>query len=434
MDTNDLIHRWATLSTSQIEDEIVRGDDQEAVAQLIGADKVAEIRATSFAPPMAGPREEVVLLPGIMGSLLASIRGVTTLVWINPLLFLQGNARYLRLGADGASDECAEVECMPIGLEKLTYIKISILLNRQVALHEFPYDWRRPAEYNADILHTSLERWSEGDPSRKFTLVAHSMGGLVSRTYMARHPKSAEQRVKRLIMHGTPNFGATGAVDNLFNGNSMMATVDQLNHANEMRQLAYCLPSVYQLLPAPKEFFPTDRPYPVSFDHYNAAAWGLPAVQQKYLDGAHALYQALHASDPQVPVAVIAGCNVKTLVGAGVSTAAGVTQLQPTLESEGENSGDGTVPLWSAKLPGAQVYFIQEVHRDLPNNSHVIQATLDLIHSGTCSLPQAVPPRKLFSFAEEVPVSPEVKAEDLRTKIEAGTAADQDLKSLYAFS
>jgi len=434
LNINNLIQRWSTLSISQIEDEIVDGENQEEVTQLIGADKVAEIRATSFAAPMAGPREGVVLLPGIMGSLLASIRGVATLVWINPLVFLQGNGRYLRLDPDGTSDECAEVEIVPIGLEKLTYLQIAVQIRRQAILHEFPYDWRRPIEYNADVLHASLERWSEGDPSRKFTLVAHSMGGLVSRTYMARHPKSAEQRVKRLIMHGTPNFGATGAIDNLFNGNAMMATVDLLNNANGMRQLAFCLPSVYQLLPAPRDFFPTDRPYPVSFDHFNAAAWGLPAIQQKYLDGARSLYQALNASDPQIPMVVISGCNIKTLVGAILNLVNGRIQFQPSLEDEGDNSGDGTVPLWSARLPRAETFFIQEVHRDLPNNGQVIQATLDLINDGTCKLPQTIPPRKLISFAEEIPVSPEVKAEELRAKIKAGILNDRDLRSLFTLS
>ena len=174
MDTNDLLHRWSTLSLAEIEEEIRRGEDQETVIQLLGAETVAEIQAVSFAPPVPGPREEMVLIPGIMGSNLASIRGVTTLLWVNPLLFLQGNGRFLRLNAAGDEDEAPEVEVMPIGLEKLAYLKASLNFNRQSNLHEFPYDWRRPIEYNADVLRRSIDRWSGGDPQRKFSLVAHS--------------------------------------------------------------------------------------------------------------------------------------------------------------------------------------------------------------------------------------------------------------------
>lgn len=205
MDTNDLLHRWSTLSLAEIEDEIRRGEDQETVTQLLGAETVAEIQAVSFAPPVPGPREEVVLIPGIMGSNLASIRGVTTLLWINPLLFLQGNGRFLRLNAAGDEDEAPEVEVMPIGLEKLAYLKASLNFNRQVNLHEFPYDWRRPIEYNADVLRRSIDRWSAGDPQRKFSLVAHSMGGLVSRAYLARH---GDARVARLISIASPHGGS----------------------------------------------------------------------------------------------------------------------------------------------------------------------------------------------------------------------------------
>ena len=37
----------------------------------------------------------------------------------------------------------------------------------------------------------SLERWAAGT-DRKFTLLAHSMGGLVSRSYMAQFPAEAQ--------------------------------------------------------------------------------------------------------------------------------------------------------------------------------------------------------------------------------------------------
>jgi len=433
LNTNELLQRWSTMSLTDIEDQIIRGEDQETVAQLIGADTIAEIRGISFAAPPSAERENVILLPGIMGSLLSSIRGVTSLLWINPLLFLQGNGRYLRLNVDGDDDETPEVDCVPIGLEKMTYLKISLQFNRQTHLHEFPYDWRRPIEYNADILKTSIERWSNGHPERQFTLVAHSMGGLVSRTYMARHPQHAALHVKRLIMHGTPNFGATNAIENLVNGNSMMATVDKLNSNNEMRKLVYCLPSVYQLLPAPPEYFPPGIEYPVDFDLYDARSWRMQDIQQKYLDGARSLHQTLAQSDPQIPMHVIAGGNIATMIAARLAFNQDVPELQMTTIDKGTNSGDGTVPLWSAELPGAKVHYIQEVHRALSGNNRVIRASLDLIHSGTCSLPETLPPPKLISFdAEaEAPLPPTIQAEVLQHKIETGTAGETDLKSLY---
>ena len=431
MNTNDLLYRWSSQSLAEIEGQILNGDDREAMIHLLGTDTVTEIQALPFAPLHTGPREEVVLLPGIMGSLLSSIRGVTSLLWINPLLFLQGNARYLRLNSAGDSDESLEVECVPIGLEKLTYLKISVLLNRQFNLREFPYDWRRRIEFNADILHASLERWASQDPNLKFTLVAHSMGGLVSRTYMARHPQSAEKRIKRLIMLGTPNFGATNAIDTLLNGNSMMATADRVNKQNNMRELIYALPSVYQLLPAPPHLFPPGYDYPANFNLYQAAEWKFDPIQQKYLDSALALHQTLASSDPQVEHFVIAGCNIETIAGVRLVDNQAASHPEIVKVKSGQDSGDGTVPLWSALLPAAGCYFVQEHHRNLPANRRIIQATVDLIQNGNCDLPTKLPPPKLLSFEVSPPQPLEIEAEELKSKIENGSASTQDLHNLF---
>jgi pimeloyl-ACP methyl ester carboxylesterase len=432
MNTNDLLLRWSNLSIDQIEDEIREGKDQDSTVELLGAETVAEMQAVSFAPPSGGPKEAVVLLPGIMGSLLTSIRGVTSLVWINPLMFVQGNARYLRLDKNGTDDECAEIDIVPVGLEKLTYLKMELTLNREAELFEFPYDWRRNIEYNADQLHKSLEHWA-GGTKRKFTLLAHSMGGLVSRTYMARHAKAAEQRVKRLVMMGTPNFGSTNAIETLFTGNSLMATVDKLSKENGMIDVVRSLPGVYNLLPAPPECFPSARAYPMNWDLYNAKTWQIPAIQQKHLDSTRSLYLALGKSDPQVPMVEIAGCNLDTLVGMDNSLdAAQKVELKPNRVQSGDDSGDGTVPLWSARLPRAELFYIQEKHADLPNNREVIQAALELINDGKPGLPGTLPAPKAGGF---LGISFDIASEDsaalLETKIRTGTATQDDLKQLY---
>jgi pimeloyl-ACP methyl ester carboxylesterase len=316
-------------------------------------------------------------------------------------------------------------------LEKLTYLKISLQLNREANLFEFPYDWRRPIEHSADRLREHIDRWCGTNPNQKFSLVAHSMGGLVSRAYLARHPAHAEKHITRLIMHGTPNFGAANAIDNLVNGNAMMATVDQINAKNDMKTLVYCLPSVYQLLPAPAEFFPSGKEYPIAFDLYDARSWQMQNIQQKYLDSARNLYQVLANADPQLPVYVIAGAHIETMVSARLAFEKDIPHLEMTSVDRGENSGDGTVALWSAELPGATTFYVQAVHRALPGNRKIIRATIDLIQNGSCDLPETLPPPKLISFEAQENLPPVVQAEVLQSKIAAGTANEADLQSLY---
>ncbi len=432
MNTNDLLMNWSTLSLDEIETRLEDGTDEEAATQLFGANELEEMHTLVERPPAGGAREAVVLLPGVMGSLLSSIRGVTTLLWINPLLFLKGQAHYLELNEDGTADASPEVDVVPIALEKLNYAKIALALRKQVDLYEFPYDWRRPIEWNGDLLGQYLERWAAGKPGQRFTLVGHSMGGLVSRAYLARHTAAAEQRIERVIMLGTPHFGAATAVENLLQGNRMMDIAGKLNDQNAPRRLLLNLPSVYQLLPAPPPLFPSHRPYPANWDLYDAAAWELEGMRQDYLDGGRAFYQMLAGADPQVELIQIAGCNSDTIVEVQRRTGAGGEPEYDVIRTdEGPDAGDATVPLWSALLPGATIYYAEEIHRHLPKNKQVIEASLDLIHGGKGDLPTELPPTRpgLFSFAPPEPV--DAAANTLRQRVEEGTASADELSQLY---
>jgi pimeloyl-ACP methyl ester carboxylesterase len=439
MNPQDLLASWSTLSFEEIDARLEAGGDEEVVEQLFGSTEVAEMRSMAAVPRAPVRREAVVLLPGIMGSLLSSIRGVTTLLWINPAIFLKGQSRYLELNQDGTRDGSPNIEAVPVSLEKLVYLKIGLALHRQTDLYEFPYDWRRPIERSADLLHECIKRWADGDPDQAFTLVGHSMGGLVARAYLARHPQVAERRIKHLITHGSPRFGAPSALENLITGNYMMDIVTKLNNQNQPRRFLMNLPSAYQLLPAPPDLFPPSVRYPVNWDLYDAAKWRLEGVRQDYLDAGRRFHQLLADTDPQVHITQIAGCNMDTL--AEVRREFG-PDGEPEFEfiqiGEGPDSGDGTVPLWSAKLPGATVHYIQHTHATLPSNRQVIKATLDLIHDGeTEKLPTDLPPREPGLFGRDV-LSPadvrdveDVEAEGLRRRLEEGTANAEDLFQLY---
>jgi N-acetylneuraminic acid mutarotase/pimeloyl-ACP methyl ester carboxylesterase len=63
-----------------------------------------------------------------------------------------------------------------------------------------------PIEYNAECLRNQLSKIPS--PSGKFVLIAHSMGGLVSRAYMENpQPRYYQNNVDRLITIGSPHVG-----------------------------------------------------------------------------------------------------------------------------------------------------------------------------------------------------------------------------------
>jgi triacylglycerol esterase/lipase EstA (alpha/beta hydrolase family) len=112
-------------------------------------------------------------------------------------------------------------------------------------LYHFPYDWRRDNRVNARILKRLLDKrlktWREksGHNDAKVILLAHSMGGLISRYYL--EVLGGWQNCRALFTFGTPYRGSLNAVNFLANGYKQ-AFIDL---TDVMRSLT----SVYQLLP-----------------------------------------------------------------------------------------------------------------------------------------------------------------------------------------
>ncbi|MGK7898668.1 MAG: lecithin--cholesterol acyltransferase, partial [Xenococcus sp. (in: cyanobacteria)] len=112
--------------------------------------------------------------------------------------------------------------------------------------YHFPYDWRRDNSANANILKRLLDKrlhqWRQspkGAKDAKVILLAHSMGGLVSRYYL--EVLGGWQDCRALFTFGTPYRGSVNAVNFLANGYKK-AFID-------LTEVMRSLTSVYQLMP-----------------------------------------------------------------------------------------------------------------------------------------------------------------------------------------
>lgn len=113
-----------------------------------------------------------------------------------------------------------------------------------------PYDWRLSNRYNARrlgaIVEPALDRWrAQGGPHTEAQLVfvAHSMGGLIARRYIECEGGAAHTR--KLITLGTPYRGAASTVEQLVNG----VRKGLGRFALDLTAFARSLPSLHQLLP-----------------------------------------------------------------------------------------------------------------------------------------------------------------------------------------
>ncbi len=311
-----------------------------------------------------GPR--VLILPGIMGSTLAKPGLIfDDTIWVEPVSIARGKLFDLILNG-GHSKVFAAGALLPV------YLKLKLKLGiAGFDADYYPFDWRR----GIDSLGQGLARGLAKD-NREVSLVAHSMGGLVSRAAIA----SGAKKVKRLIMLGTPNFGSFAPVQALRAVYPLVrqVAVADLKHTPEQlaEKVFATFPGLYQMLPWPAKWS--------ALNLYDLANWPAqgPRPRQKLLDGVARVQQLL--AQAQGPYFLIAGVNQETITS--VRRSDGEFLYETSLD------GDGTVPLSFAELPGTKTYYVEESHGSLPNNGAVERAVVDLLNRGeTQELPDRRP-------------------------------------------
>lgn len=133
----------------------------------------------------------------------------------------------------------------------------------------FWYDWRQEiASVTAPALGQALQQFARiheqktgiPAPDTKFIIVAHSMGGLVARTFLGENPQWAD-RIAAMYLVGTPNLGSVKSIQNLVVGpgglkenvsgfpESLLKMLPHNVDANLTKLVAITRPSLFELLP-----------------------------------------------------------------------------------------------------------------------------------------------------------------------------------------
>lgn len=167
------------------------------------------------------------------------------------------------------------------------------------SLYVFAYDWRLDCVENARLLVRKVEalKVKLKKPDLKFDIVAHSMGGLISR-YAAMYgdaelpiasakPTWAGSKLfERIVLLGTPNEGSALTLSGLINGFTLGGMRIDLPFVQDTSRFTiFSVPSTYQLLPAPGTFRAYDEDLkPLDLDLYDPTVWakyGWNAVDDK---------------------------------------------------------------------------------------------------------------------------------------------------------
>lgn len=254
--------------------------------------------------------------------------------------------------------------------------------------YEFPYDWRRDNRASAQVLKKLIDKrlkcWrdSQNIPDAKVILMAHSMGGLVSRYYL--EVLEGWQDCRALFTFGTPYRGSLNAVNFLANGYKKLFI--------DMTAAMRSFPSIYQLLPI----------YPAvnidGTDYRVSETDRLPNIDPAWAKDARQFHQEiedainLHLKDESYingfSVLPIAGVNQPTLQSAtlvdGVLTTS--EDLPAVLKNRLDlGDGDGTVPKVSAipieQSSSLKNFFMAEQHGNLQNQPQVLENLLNILRT-----------------------------------------------------
>jgi pimeloyl-ACP methyl ester carboxylesterase len=264
----------------------------------------------------------------------------------------------------------------------LVYAKMLLRLQQDYEVHTFPFDWRLATWDVVPRLRAFIDEKLAASPFRKVTLVGHSLGGVLALDYLIGEQTRAhaERHVQRLIALGSPFRGALPAAYILARGDEpKLKLIKSMNAQNDPLRMLRSFPSMYEILPAPKDFYPDWNPTPDQ-NLWDASTWehqGIP-INREHLARALKHHEAFAKADPQVPVECVVGALYETPTGLVGDLIRGAIQKM----WEGPAGGDGTVAIPSAMLKNRPAYYVHEIHVELVLEKSVIDGVADWVEGG----------------------------------------------------
>lgn len=371
---SDLIRRFETAPLAELLKVLHRPSAGEAAAlkAWLGVARYDRLRKTVLQPSTRSDpkkRKNVVVLPGIMGSELTVRNGKDNdVIWVNLFRLGVGRIKQLRLKADGTPEN----DSFASDIMRKYYIEMLTGLARDHNVQTFCYDWRRDLKDSAVLLDTAIQQWF--GPSSEVYFVAHSMGGLVVRTWI-RHHAARWNKGCRLVMLGTPNHGSFAIPQVITGAHKMvkqLAYLDVKHNLQDFTKILNTFPGSLQMLPSPHVM---ESMEPL----YRSSTWSGRGVSQTLLDRALRQHDSL--------VKVIDTERMIYLAGVGHLTPSDFRDWNAMDRIEDgyifTPEGDETVPhqlgFLHSETGKVPVRFSRAKHGALPNDEGIVKAVLEYL-------------------------------------------------------
>lgn len=349
-----------------------------------------------------GPRPVVIVLPGIMGS---HLQVGSDRVWFDPLDVARGGLKKIEYEQENLNKVSAEK------LFEMFYGDLCEHLARTHRVIRYAYDWRRPVQHVAEGLARELRIALAATAAARLPvrILAHSMGGLVTRAMAAAEPELWKDFLardgSRFVMLGTPNRGSHLMVEMLLGkGDTLrkLAMLDARHDLQAVLDLVAGFRGALQLLPQPGF---TDGGTHIE-DYLQRRVWddlraqvfdfwfgngkvGVP--EDAACVEARSLWDLPGLGSPRVP-----GDHPEKVIyvcGKADNTPCGITVTGDRVKMRGTSEGDGSVSWASGRIDGiGEAYLMDAAHGDLADTEEHFESLHELLADGTTArLPRGWP-------------------------------------------
>ncbi len=266
-------------------------------------------------------------------------------------------------------------------------------------LFVFPYDWRKSDVDDAVLLKNKIDAVLAQTGATKVDLIAHSMGGLVAKSYIAQNGTGS---VGKMIFIGTPHLGAPKSFKALMYGDDMgfHFGIELLSSA-EVKLFSQNFPSAFDLIPSRKyvdgenNFLGTKY---VNDATTNTGGWLSYNQTKTFMTTAgrnNSLFsqaESLHSATDDLDmtgadVYNFSGCGGKTIGRITATKEKSWTSLWQKVVDDyqlGYTDGDETVPVLSSAGTYTHQYYIKGYsHALLPSANGVPDTILSILSGNT---------------------------------------------------
>jgi tetratricopeptide (TPR) repeat protein len=360
------------------------------------------------------PKPTVFVLPGIMGSLLERKKDC---IWLD--------YPDLMMGGLGKIKDIHDSNVKVAGLLGEYYDNLCKYLADTHQVLPFAYDWRKSIRDAAAELGKAVGTVLK-HTSQPVRFIAHGMGGLVVRRFIADHAdlwdEICSRPGSRFVMLGTPNRGSYSMVESLLGTATTVRQLALLDLAHDLQRVVDIIGGFQGALELLPQKSLSQQGEDVAADWFTEEAWQTLKKANGNCAAVPTAKMLAEAQDSATPpeniphadrVVYVAGSAPMTPCGAKVDKRGRVV-LSSTA------AGDGRVTHEAGKLPGVVTWYMAAEHGELADHKPAFPALVELLEQGKTSKLSSTPPSQARGEIRDLPYAPQPVLYPTRGELVAG--------------